>query len=148
ETVHDLTRINYLGYATIAHLAIPHMVASGQEEAASIIAVESLAGCVPIMRVNSYGASKAAGRHYFNCMGKELRAVQKKEGKRKTFPRVTVVNLGSVATETVLETFGKNSFEWFLSKSPAQTADAIVRAGMMGKWEVYFPGYMGWLHVV
>ncbi|CAG8456075.1 7091_t:CDS:2 [Ambispora gerdemannii] len=148
EKTRNLTNVNFIGFAALAHHAIPHMstLSSSSSNFSTIIVVTSMFAEISLGMSWAYSATKSAINSYFNCLRDQL-------SHAKLPIRVTIVHLGAVNTEIWKINLSRFPKLWFGSKSfiakdPSEAADVVLRSGLRGEKNVWFPWYTVFLRMI
>ncbi|CAG8612783.1 7981_t:CDS:2 [Ambispora leptoticha] len=144
EKTRNLTNVNFIGFAALAHHAIPHM--STSSNSSTIIVVTTLLAEISLGMSWAYSATKSAINSYFNCLRDQL-------SHAKLPIRVTIVHLGAVNTEQWQSNIAKFPKFWFgsssfIAKDPGETAEVILRSGLRGEKAVWFPWYTIFVSII
>ncbi|CAI2173752.1 20262_t:CDS:2 [Funneliformis geosporum] len=119
EKLRDIMMANLIGFATLPHLAIPHMISNKRGEFKSIIECRGR-----IAAVNSY----------FISLNEELEYQE-----LKNQIKITLCHLGSIDTITMRNHTDKYFPKWlidYVTMNAEETAKIILQSGLNGQNEL------------
>jgi len=127
----DIMTINFIAYAHLASLAMPHLTLSN----GNIGAVSSVAGKMPNGYVLPYVSSKHALQGFFESLRIELRL-------KRSPVSVTTIVFGGIATEAALKIAESAHMDLMLFNPPDEAARMIMEGVSTRTREVTYPKYM------
>ncbi|CAG8490703.1 1467_t:CDS:1 [Funneliformis mosseae] len=139
EKLRDIMMANLIGFATLSHLAIPHMISKKGEEFKSIIVLSSFMSMISLGMSWAYSTSKAAVNSYFVSLNEELEY----QGLQNQI-KITLCYLGSINTITMRNNTDKYFPKWLIDHvvvNAEETAKIILQSGLNGQKELWYPSY-------
>ncbi|RIA84211.1 hypothetical protein C1645_832631 [Glomus cerebriforme] len=141
EKLRNITMSNLIGFATLSHLTIPHMISknNNKKEFKSIIVLSSLMSIISLGMSWAYSTSKAAINSYFISLNEELE-YQELHNQIK----ITLCHLGSINTITMRSHTDKYFQKWlvdYMVLNVELTAKNILQSGLNGQKEFWYPSY-------
>src|SRR6266498_3563394 len=145
EKLRDIMMSNLIGFVTLSHLAIPHMISNknNKGEFKSIIVLSSLMSIISLGMSCAYSTSKAAINSYFVSLNEELEY----QGLQNQI-KITLCYLGSINTITNRNNTDKYFPKWlvdyvidYVVVNAKVTAKNILQSGLHGQKELWYPSY-------